>query len=158
MGASEEMIYLDANVFIYAALEQGQRGAAAREILKKVHTGQIPAITSAITFDEIAHVVRKESDVQRSIAAGVAFLHCNNLQVIAVDRALLNYTLDIIKQHNLRPKDAIHYATMCIKGIKTIISNDADFDKIKEINRKSIEKFEKPSIESNFSKRTLTKI
>ena len=140
MGTSEEIAYIDANVFIYAALEQGSRGVAAREIVKQIHEGQFPAATSAITFDEIVHVVRKESDIQRSIAAGIAFLHCDNLQLIAVDKSLLHHALDVIRHHNLRAKDAIHYATMRVKGIKTIVSNDSDFDKIKEIVRKPIEK------------------
>ncbi|OQX53472.1 MAG: hypothetical protein B5M48_03285 [Candidatus Omnitrophica bacterium 4484_213] len=35
----------------------------------------------------------------------------------------------------IKPRDAIHLATMLEHGIFTIVSNDADFDKVQEIER-----------------------
>ncbi|MEM2494139.1 MAG: type II toxin-antitoxin system VapC family toxin [Nitrososphaerota archaeon] len=37
--------------------------------------------------------------------------------------------------YNLKPSDAIHLATMEKVGIKNIVTEDEDFDKVKEVKR-----------------------
>ena len=44
-----------------------------------------------------------------------------------------------MKQYKaLKPRDAIHLATALKAGASTIVSDDADFDNIKEIKRKGL--------------------
>ena len=41
----------------------------------------------------------------------------------------------LIKFYNIKPRDALHAATALLQGSNEIISDDIDFDKIKEIKR-----------------------
>ncbi|HEY3128917.1 MAG TPA: PIN domain-containing protein [Acidobacteriota bacterium] len=46
-----------------------------------------------------------------------------------------------VSLHHLKPRDAIHAASALSRGIREIVSEDSDFDAIKELQRKSIRKF-----------------
>jgi len=46
------MIYLDSNVFIYAALGGGKEGSWCRDLVRRVTNGGEEAVTSALTVDE----------------------------------------------------------------------------------------------------------
>ncbi|MBS7626586.1 hypothetical protein KEJ51_06075 [Candidatus Bathyarchaeota archaeon] len=48
-----ETLYLDANIFVYAALNQKEIGDRARLLLREIQEGKPRAFTSAITFDEL---------------------------------------------------------------------------------------------------------
>ena len=45
---------------------------------------------------------------------------------------------EIIEKYNLKPRDAIHVASALTNNIKEIVSDDPDFDKVKEIKRKKL--------------------
>ena len=47
------VLYLDANVFIFAALSTKDYGDKAESLLDKVQRGEENAKTSALTFDEV---------------------------------------------------------------------------------------------------------
>ena len=44
----------------------------------------------------------------------------------------------LISKYNLHPRDSIHVSSAIGKKIKTIISDDEEFDKIKEIKREPL--------------------
>lgn len=46
--------------------------------------------------------------------------------------------IENIRDYDLRPKDAFHLSYMKDFGINTIVSNDSDFDKLKNINIEKI--------------------
>ncbi|MEM1574817.1 MAG: type II toxin-antitoxin system VapC family toxin, partial [Nitrososphaerota archaeon] len=48
---------------------------------------------------------------------------------------LLPYIEKFLLNYNLKPSDAIHLATMEKVGIKNIVTEDEDFDKVKEVKR-----------------------
>jgi predicted nucleic acid-binding protein len=64
------MRYLDANVFIYAALYEGEKGDKARKLIKKVREGEEAAFTSVLTFDEFFWIVKKERGFDSALEAG----------------------------------------------------------------------------------------
>lgn len=135
--------YLDSNVFVYAALDSGKKGLAAEHILKAVQDGRLDAITSALTFDEVAFIVGKHRGQPASIAAGEALLSLENLVVAEVTRHTISEACTAMREFELMPRDAIHYATMKINRIEHIISEDRDFDCIKTIKRHAITGFKK---------------
>jgi predicted nucleic acid-binding protein len=129
------MRYLDANVFIYAALYEGEKGDKARKLIKKVREGEEVAFTSVLTFDEFFWIVKKERGFDAALEAGKAFLETPNLTFLEVDGMVLRQAYKFIKKYRLDPRDAIHLSCAFVHGIFTIISEDGDFDTVKEVER-----------------------
>ncbi|MDI6654983.1 MAG: type II toxin-antitoxin system VapC family toxin [Candidatus Hydrothermarchaeota archaeon] len=132
------MIYLDSNIFIIATLYSDEKGERARGILRDIRDGKKKAATSVLTFDEVFWEVRKHRGKDAALEAAEAMLSMPYLNFLPVDAAVLWKTLEIIKKYNLHPRDAIHLACAALHGISAILSEDTDFDKIKEVKRKSL--------------------
>ncbi|MEM3442786.1 MAG: type II toxin-antitoxin system VapC family toxin [Candidatus Bathyarchaeia archaeon] len=132
------MLYLDSNIFIYAAIDNGGMGEKARTLLRKVQQGEEEASSSALTFDELVLAVKKYRSMDDAINVGEAFLNFPNIKIVAVDDELLVQALNIIKKYKLDPRDAIHAATAILKKAEAIVTTDPQFDKVKEIKRKPL--------------------
>lgn len=132
------MKYLDSNLFIYAALYTDERGQRARDLMKKIRKGEEKAITSALTYDEVTWKVKREKGPEASLKAGQSLLEMKNLLFVSIDDEVLWRAHNLIKEHELDPRDAIHLACSLKKGVYTIISEDEDFDDIEDINREWI--------------------
>lgn len=132
------MIYLDANVFIFAAVNEGEKGKKSRKTIKDIREGKEKAATSALTFDEVIWKVKKERGKEAALRAGKAILEMQNLIILDVDAPILWEAYELIKNYKLDPRDSIHAACAITHGIYTMISDDPDFDRIKDISRKHI--------------------
>ena len=56
------MIYLDTNIFIYAALDKGEKANSCKKILEEVALKKIIAFTSVLTWDEVVYSLKKDND------------------------------------------------------------------------------------------------
>ena len=130
------VLYLDANVFIFAALNTEEEGNKAVALLKKIQQGEAQAITSALTFDEVFWEVKRNRGMEKALETADAMLNFPNLEIISADREVVSSALQIIREYHLAPRDAIHVATAIAEKADTLVSTDAHFDKIKELRRK----------------------
>lgn len=137
------MTYLDANIFIYAATNNGKEGDICRGILTKLVFKKIKGYASFLAWDEVVYAIRRGKDKEIAIKEGKNFLNFPNLVLLNVDRKVMNKAQELIDKYNLKPRDAIHAASAIINGINEIVSDDSDFDKIKEIKRISLENIDK---------------
>ncbi|MBI5553228.1 MAG: type II toxin-antitoxin system VapC family toxin [Candidatus Diapherotrites archaeon] len=135
------MIYIDANVFVYAILDSAKTGNAARKIIGAIQEGKTSAGTSALTFDEIVFVVRKNRGGEAALTAGETFIRMNNLRIFPTDRETITRAIEQIRKYGLHPRDAIHLATMEQHQLTEIISEDRDFEKITKIKRTTLSEF-----------------
>ncbi len=131
------MLYLDANVFIYAAINTADFGEKATVLLKKIQLGEEKAGTSALTFDEVFWAVKKHN-LKLAFEVCDALLNFPNLVIIPTDRELAISALKLIKKYNLAPRDAVHAATAVAEKAECIISTDTHFDRMKELKRRVI--------------------
>jgi predicted nucleic acid-binding protein len=131
------MLYIDSNVFIYAAINTQALGERARYLLQKIQLGEEKAETSALTFDEVFWAVKKHSQ-EAAVEACNALLNFPNLEIVPVDRELALLALQVIEKHHLAPRDAIHAATAIAGKADAIVSTDAHFDKMKEPKRRPL--------------------
>ncbi|MDO8428787.1 MAG: type II toxin-antitoxin system VapC family toxin [Candidatus Diapherotrites archaeon] len=134
-------VYLDANVFICAAISSPELRTQAVAIIQAVQEEKVEALTSILTWDEVVYVIKKLDTTSAAIEAGFAFLNFSQLQIVNATKNTGLEALEAIREHKLLPRDAIHYATMKIENITEIVSEDSDFDKIKTIKRYSIKEF-----------------
>ena len=130
-----EKRYIDANLFIYAAIDKEIIGEKAKKIISEIKEGKYKAYTATLTIDEFLWRVQKEIGRKLTAEAVNLFFILQNLELVNIDIDLIIKAVDIYKTENLDPRDAIHLAAMKQKNIVAIISSDPDFDKIKGISR-----------------------
>mgnify|MGYP001134822774 CR=1 FL=1 len=132
------MPYIDSNVFIYPAIyqtEAQQKAKKAKEIILKIESGELTAYTSTLTWDEVTWVVSRVLGRDDGIRQGRKLLGFPNLEFIDVDEGILTVAQMLLDKYKLNPRDSIHIASALSRKIKTVISDDEDFDKVKEIAR-----------------------
>jgi len=134
--------YLDANVFIFPVIEDekiDKRVKLSKEILSKISEGTLDAATSSLTWDEVVWTVRKFIGEKESIDEGKKFLNFPNLKILSIDESVISEAQRILEKYNLKPRDSIHAACAIKNGIKEIVSDDPDFDRIPELKRIGLE-------------------
>ena len=137
----EKSFYVDSNIFIFAYSDEKENGIICRKILNLIVEEKINVFTSVLTFDEVFNKIMKLKDKETALVASKLFLNLQNLNFIDVNWNTINSSLLLLKDYNLGPRDSIHLACALSKNLKNIITNDKDFDKIKEIKRFDINDF-----------------
>lgn len=127
--------YLDSNIFIYALLSKDNRGFSCQKIISDVINNKNSALTSFLTWDEIVYIIKKHRGTKIAIIEGRKILQMPNLSFIKVDEQIISNAQKLIEIYNLNPRDAIHIASAIISNCDGIVSDDSDFDNIKEIKR-----------------------
>jgi uncharacterized protein len=131
----EPALFLDSNVFLYAAGREHPLRDACRQLLERVAAGEVTAATSSEVLQEILHVLtrrglrREAVELTRSILDLVP-------EVLAVRRQELALACELMEErHELNPRDAIHVATLRGYGLQTIVTADHHFDGIDDVRR-----------------------
>ncbi|MBI4141971.1 type II toxin-antitoxin system VapC family toxin [Candidatus Woesearchaeota archaeon] len=133
------MIYLDANFFVFALLDQTKKGEKARDIQKNIVEGKIRAFTSVLALDEVMWVLIKNNK-QHLLRKTIEDIYSlPNLAVREVPSLTALRALSFIENSRLKPRDALHVAVMEHLQVTTILSDDSDFDKVKQIKRQKLE-------------------
>lgn len=132
------MEYLDSSVFIYAFLDQEERGEKCRTKLKNLQEGKESAVTSTLTFDEVFWKVKRGRGLAVALEVAETVLRLPHLTFIDVTSEIIWHALALIKEYQLDPRDAIHAACALSQGITIIISEDEDFEVITELERKFV--------------------
>ena len=125
-------IYIDTNVFIESILRDNKE---CQTILEKIINKEVQGITSILTWDELVFILRKFIGKEIAISEGEKFLRFPNLIFVDAKKEIIQNAQKLIGKYNLQPRDAIHIATAIHAGINEIVSEDSDFDVIKEIKR-----------------------
>ncbi|MHB1261635.1 MAG: type II toxin-antitoxin system VapC family toxin [Thermoplasmatota archaeon] len=125
------MIYLDSNVFVYAATDGGPQGkAAAKALIKAIREG---ACTSSLTADEVLWAISKK--LGRDVAAAkVRQLLSLDIEVVAVEKRDIEAALAHFEL-GLDPRDAIHAAVAIRRACSSVLSTDPAFAKVKGLRR-----------------------
>jgi len=132
------MQYVDSNVFLYSALyspESEPKAKKAKEILQKIENKELSAATSTLTWDEVVWVSTKLLGRSGGITLGQKLLGFPNLEFINVDESIIAQAQSLMDKYRLSPRDSIHVASALSRKATIIISDDEDFDQIKEIKR-----------------------
>lgn len=152
---NDSIVYLDTMV-PYALL----RGLepTAQTLFERIEAAELLAITSVLTFDELAYrlllaAIREHvggSPLDRLRGAEAAMIErfypaisvqlrhlytFPNLQILDITEADLTRMDEAMRQYQLRPRDALHLAAMQKAGCFTIISNDGDWDRVPVVRR-----------------------
>lgn len=125
-------IYIDANIFIQAVVRNDK---SCILVLEKIIKGEFIGFTSVLSWDELVHIVRKFIGKDIAMTEGKKFLQFPNLIFVDAKKEIIIKAQKLTEKYNLRPRDAIHVATAMYSNTASIISEDGDFDKVKELKR-----------------------
>jgi predicted nucleic acid-binding protein len=154
----KEAIYLD-TMMPYALL----RGIdpAIKTFFQRIERGEFQAFTSVLTFDELAYRLilalikdhydgspldnlRENEEKLISEFAQPVTIQLDQLRyfpgltIVDLHGDDLTRMNDAIVRYSIRPRDALHYATMHRVDCLFVASNDAHFDRIPQISRFSL--------------------
>jgi predicted nucleic acid-binding protein len=135
------MIYLDTNIFIYPHTGDDAKSDVCISILQKATSQEIKAGTSILTWDEFQHVLKKEypeKEKYKAIEQSKDLLTNSGIVWFEATKEIIEKAQELTEKYNIKPRDAIHAATAILNGCTEVISDDSDFDKIKEIKRKKL--------------------
>lgn len=128
-------VFLDTNVFLYAAGKAHPERDACASVLRRVADGSLDATVNTEVIQEILYVLarRGRREDALTLAGNVVALFPDMLPVTRDD---LLSAFDLLRQYaRLSVRDAIHAATMLGNGLRTVVSVDPHFDQIAEIRR-----------------------
>ncbi|MBI4176320.1 MAG: type II toxin-antitoxin system VapC family toxin [Candidatus Aenigmarchaeota archaeon] len=134
------MIYVDSNIFISAVLYGDAGAQKAKSLLIEIAEGRMPAYTSTLTWDELVWAISKLSGKEKANVEGRKFMEFPNLRFVPADFQIISEAQRLMEKYGIRPRDAIHASSALSKGLNKMVSEDADFDSIREIKRISLQK------------------
>ena len=132
------VLYLDANVFVFAAVNTEELGVNARSVIRKIQLGEDIAVTSALTWDEVFWAVKKHS-VELAFEVSEAMLNLPNLEIVSADKELALSALRLMRECHIAPRDALHAATAIACGVDFLVTSDPHFSRVKELKVKGLE-------------------
>lgn len=138
MKSSMDKKYLDASVFIQGILREDNK---SKEVILKIANNEFMGVTSVLSWDEIVYVVQKFLGREIALREGNKLFNLPNIEFIDAKKDVIIGAGKLMDKYNINPRDAIHCATALKLNIKEIISEDSDFDKVKELKRISCSKF-----------------
>lgn len=137
-------MYIDSNIFIFAATNKGKLGQNCREIIRLINEQKIACAASFLVVDEVMWILKKSVGKDSAIKITKAMLS-TPIKWIEIDKLVIIKMINIYEKTTLDPRDAIHISSMKKVGLSVIVSEDDDFDKVDGIERidasKCIEKY-----------------
>lgn len=129
------MIFLDANVFLYAAGKPHPLREPCRTVLRRVEDGSLASNTSVEVVQELLHVLSRRGLVAEGLHLARTVMKLFPV-VLPLTRTDLLDACNLLDRHSgLTPRDAVHVATMRAHGIDTLVSADVHFDRVAGIVR-----------------------
>ncbi len=137
------MRFIDASVFLYAYLKPTRKIPAdieilkrnARDIVKKINSGEEQVTTSLIHISEIANILGARTSLETTADIVSGLLDLSNLQIMEPSRALYESSVESSRSYSIGVNDGLAFLLMKREHISEIYIFDKDFDKIKELKR-----------------------
>ncbi|MFB3921363.1 MAG: type II toxin-antitoxin system VapC family toxin [Terriglobia bacterium] len=128
-------VFLDTNIFLYAAGRAHPERDACARLLRRVANGSLEATVNTEVVQEILYVLTRRGRRREALvlARSIEALFPDMLPVTVDD---MREALRLLEHHSgLSIRDAVHAATMLRNGLATVASVDPDFDRIPGIRR-----------------------
>ena len=135
MGETE-LVFVDANIFLEVALEDA-KSVSCEFFLRQLARQEITAVTSDfILYTCLIQLEKNYKGTQRVQNFILSMHELKGLTIVRPQLEEMCAATQISEKYKLDFDDAFVVATMLRRGIKTLISLDKDFDRVKEIVRK----------------------
>ncbi len=132
-----DSIFLDANIFMYAAGKTHPYKQPCIQILQAVESRQLNGVTNVEVLQELLYRYHYIQLQEKGIQLCQLILEYP-LTLLSVTPSDMQLSLEILEQSlsvGLKPRDAVHAATMQNNNVTQILSADKHFDHISGIRR-----------------------
>lgn len=119
-----ELIYWDANAFLGWLQEEPERVDLCRATLERARAGDVLIVTSALTMAEVlwlrgaVPIPKDRADIVKR------FFRRSTIRVRNVTRQVSESAQELVWDHGIKPKDAIHVATALEAGVVALETFD----------------------------------
>ena len=130
-----DAVFLDANILMYAAGTDHPLREPCRTALERAVNQRVTLVTDSEVMQEILYryFALRRPDAAKTVYSAATRL-CSEILPVAEPHTARALAL-LLERPNLSARDAIHVAVMEARGIRRILSTDADFDALAEIRR-----------------------
>jgi predicted nucleic acid-binding protein len=150
-----EEVFIDANVFIFHALENSKYAESSTQFLERVEHGEVNAVTNVLVLNEVAFKILmaelsnyseifniwvakkllKSKEIAekayRPVRKYIAYLKgLERLEVVGITPKIAFLSVELGERYGLLPSDSFHLATMKEFGKKFIVTDDEDFKRV----------------------------
>lgn len=125
--------YFDTGVFVTPLLKNRPQSVvdACLDWLRRVARGEVLAITSYLTWDEVSHVAGRAAggvfDWVRAREAGRRLLDLTNLSFVPADGKVVEQAQSLLHRHKLKPRDSIHASSALLTADGRMVTLDFGF-------------------------------
>lgn len=119
-----ELIYWDSCTFLGWLQEEADKVDLCRGTLERAQGGEVGIITSALTITEVLWTKGGPKLTQDKADTLRRFFRHSYIRVHNVTRQIAEGAQDVVWNHNIKPKDAIHVATAIGLGIPVLETFD----------------------------------
>ncbi len=128
-------MFLDTNIFVYAAGADSIHKQHCVRVLDAVARGALIATTGAEVIQELLHLFSRRN--QHAAGLLLARRVMDMLPpVLPTDSEVMNKTCTLMERYpTASVRDLVHVAVMMVHGVEEIVSIDSDFDGFSEVVR-----------------------
>jgi predicted nucleic acid-binding protein len=158
--AKDERIFIDANIFIYNALDDPLYAESCTDFLRQVENNKTKGVITPHIMDEVLFKIlvaeasqhlekftmsNLKKEMKKSSFSSKVYnpvkeyndylteLTYGGLEILTVDGGLVEKSIDLGLRYGLLTTDAIHLSTIKQYGITNIATNDSDFERVESL-------------------------
>jgi predicted nucleic acid-binding protein len=141
-----ELRYWDSVVFLAYFQEESGRVDSCEAVLEAAEKGKILIITSALTLSEVLALrgAKRLPPIPKLKTKVVDFFKNEYIAVQNVTREVAESSRDLVWDHGIKPKDAIHVASAIAAGVTVFETYDRPL--IRRGNKATTIKFREPPL------------
>jgi len=127
-------IFLDSNFLIYMNTMINEERGALDEFFRNLLKESL--FTNMLVVDETLYVSKRKFELPYDVTLNfLRKIMIPYTEIISIEEEDMKVTEKYLLTYDLKPSDAIHLATMEKAGVNHIVTEDEDFDKVKEVKR-----------------------
>lgn len=126
---SVELIYWDSDAFLGYFQNESDKAELCNGTIERAKQGEILIVTSTLTIAEVLWMRNAPKITADKAEIVRKFFRRSNLRLRNVTRRISENAQDLVWNHAIRPKDAIHVATALDGGIPILETFDTDLIK-----------------------------
>jgi len=129
-------IFIDSPLLIYLNTLKSPELRTAYESFYLDLLSNHRAYSDILVLDELIYISKRKYNVPYGVTLNfIESIVLPYVEILPLGLKEFERAAEILKSINIKPSDALHAAVMIINGISKMVSEDREFDKIKEIER-----------------------